>query len=116
MPSTASSSEWVAEHGGVGVVGWRGSGAWPSREGAHWRGMTRAGLGCGPGGYQGAVTPDASVALTDGLRLMVTGLDPKLAESQLLSANLFVFLKMRALLKIRRVLEEKKKKVTSLIS
>lgn len=97
----------------MGVAGWWGGGAavpWPSREGAHWRGMTRAGLGCGPGGYQGAVTPDASVALTDGLRLMVTGLDPKLAESQLLSANLFVFLKMRALLKIRRVLEEKKKR------
>lgn len=110
MPSTASSSEWVAEHGGVGVVGWRGSGAWPSREGAHWRGMTRAGLGCGPGGYQGAVTPDASVALTDGLRLMVTGLDPKLAESQLLSANLFVFLKMRALLKNQKSSRRKKKR------
>lgn len=78
---------------GMGVAGCGGSGACPSREGAHWWGVTRAGLGCGPGGNQGAVTPDASVALTNGLRLMVTGLNPKLAESQLLSANLFVFLK-----------------------
>lgn len=102
--------------GASGLAGRGGSDAWPSKEGAHWWGVARAGLGCGPDCSQGGVTPDASTALTDGLRLVATGLDFKLAERQLLSANLFICVfKMWALLQVRRVLEKRKSHISDFL-